>query len=311
MSILPIQESLLPADEFQCRGKQYTAMATKPVPFRTSDVVNIASVPHRSPFRYPGGKTWLVPRIRQWLGSLRSKPQELAEPFAGGAIVGLSALFEDFVERLVLVEKDEDVASVWDVLVNGEAGRLADAILQFDLSAKSARAVLAKSHTTVFDRAFATIVRNRVQRGGILAPGASLIKKGENGRGVRSRWYPVTLSRRIEAIFQARRDISFIRGDGTDFIRYNAHRAGTVFFIDPPYTLAGRRLYKHSELDHRELFRVASTIQGDFLMTYDNAKEIRQLANEFNFATALVAMKNTHHEIMKELLVGRDLNWLK
>ena len=28
-------------------------------------VVNVASVPHRSPFRYPGGKTWLVPRIRQ------------------------------------------------------------------------------------------------------------------------------------------------------------------------------------------------------------------------------------------------------
>lgn len=24
-------------------------------------VVNVASVPQRSPFRYPGGKTWLVP----------------------------------------------------------------------------------------------------------------------------------------------------------------------------------------------------------------------------------------------------------
>ncbi len=33
-------------------------------------IVNVASVPQRSPFRYPGGKTWLVPRIRQWLKSL-------------------------------------------------------------------------------------------------------------------------------------------------------------------------------------------------------------------------------------------------
>jgi DNA adenine methylase len=286
-------------------------MATEPVTFPKSQVVNIASVPHRSPFRYPGGKTWLVPRIRQWLGSLHPKPQELAEPFAGGAIVGLSALFEDFVERLVLVEKDEDVASVWEILINGEARKLADAILEFDLNDKSARAVLAKQPATLFDRAFTTIVRNRVQRGGILAPGASLIKKGEGGRGVRSRWYPVTLSKRIEAIRHAKRDISFIHGDGIDFIRYNAHRAATVFFIDPPYTLAGRRLYKHSELSHRELFRVASRIQGDFLMTYDNAKEIKQLAKEFNFETELVAMKNTHHEIMSELLVGRNLRWLR
>lgn len=27
-------------------------------------VINVATVPLRSPFRYPGGKTWLVPRIR-------------------------------------------------------------------------------------------------------------------------------------------------------------------------------------------------------------------------------------------------------
>jgi hypothetical protein len=30
-------------------------------------VVNVASVPKLSPFRYPGGKTWFIPYIRQWL----------------------------------------------------------------------------------------------------------------------------------------------------------------------------------------------------------------------------------------------------
>jgi DNA adenine methylase len=309
MGMLPVQESLLPADEFPCRGSQYT-MATEPVPFRKAQVINVASVPHRSPFRYPGGKTWLVPRIRQWLHSLDPKPKELAEPFAGGAIVGLSALFEDLVQKLVLVEKDEDVASVWDVLINGQARRLADAIVTFDFSAEAVKCVLANPPTTVFDRAFATILRNRVQRGGILAAGASLIKKGENGKGMASRWYPITLRNRIEAILQTRRNISFIRGDGIEFIRYNAHRAETAFFIDPPYTIAGRRLYTHSEMDHEKLFETASSIRGDFLMTYDNAKEIKQLAAKFNFQTELVPMKNTHHEIMNELLVGRNLDWL-
>jgi len=32
-----------------------------------ASIINVASVPQRSPFRYPGGKTWLIPTVRQWL----------------------------------------------------------------------------------------------------------------------------------------------------------------------------------------------------------------------------------------------------
>jgi hypothetical protein len=44
-------------------------------------IVNVASVPHRSPFRYPGGKTWLVPRVRRWLLSPPKRPNEFIELF--------------------------------------------------------------------------------------------------------------------------------------------------------------------------------------------------------------------------------------
>src|SRR6185437_11892021 len=207
--------------------------------------------------------------------------------------------------------KDDDVAAVWNVIVQGDGLRLANEILAFDLSVSSAKELLSTKPSNEFERAFATIVRNRVQHGGILAPGASMLNKGENGRGIRSRWYPSTLRKRIQAIVHTRDDISFIHGDGIDFIRYNAYRSETAFFIDPPYTVAGRRLYTHSELNHRKLFEVAATIRGDFLMTYDNSEEIRMLAKEFGLATATIPMKNTHHEIMNELLVGKDLSWLR
>lgn len=49
--------------------------------------VNVASVAQRSPFRYPGGKTWLVPRLRRWLRHLEWKPSLFVEPFAGGGII--------------------------------------------------------------------------------------------------------------------------------------------------------------------------------------------------------------------------------
>ncbi len=46
-------------------------------------------------------------------------------------------------------------------------------------------------------------------------------------------------------------------------------------------------------------------------MTYDNAEEVRALAKQHGFETKPVAMKNTHHAEMDELLIGRDLGWIE
>ena len=72
--------------------------------------VNVASVPQRSPFRYPGGKTWLVPLFRRWMISLPSQPAVLVEPFAGGGIISLTAAFEQLADRVVMVELDQQIA---------------------------------------------------------------------------------------------------------------------------------------------------------------------------------------------------------
>jgi len=273
-------------------------------------VVNVASVPHRSPFRYPGGKTWLVPHVRRWLSSLSRRPREFVEPFAGGAIVGLSVVFEDLADHVTLIELDSGVAAVWQTILGDNADRLVARIESFEVTHDSVRAVLDAPPRSTLDEAFATIVRNRVQRGGILAPGASLMKSGENGRGLMSRWYPQTLSRRILAIARLRERISFVHGDGMQFIEENADREDAVWFLDPPYTVAGRRLYLHSGLDHGRLFRLAAHAMGDFLMTYDAAEPIRFLAQKHQFQTRTVPMKNTHHAVMRELLIGRNLAWV-
>ena len=84
-----------------------------------------------------------------------------------------------------------------------------------------------------------------------------------------------------------------------------------VLFIDPPYTVAGRRLYAHSDIDHEELFRVTSGVRGDFLMTYDDAQPVRRLAERFDLDVLSLPMKNTHHRIMYELIISGDLSWAR
>jgi DNA adenine methylase len=247
--------------------------------------------------------------------SHHDKPTELIEPFAGGAIVSLTAAFEQLAHSVTMVEYDDDVASVWETILGTDAKWLAERITAFELTPESVRAELSKTKVSRREEAFHTLLRNRVNYGGILAPGSSVIKHGENGKGIASRWYPETLKRRILEIDKVKGRIRFIHGNGLTVMRDNGNRRDVVFFIDPPYTAAGkkagRRLYTCNELDHEELFEITASIQGDFLMTYDNAEGVMKLARRHNFDTQVISMNNTHHAEMTELLIGRDLDWAR
>jgi DNA adenine methylase len=277
-----------------------------------SRIVNVASVPKLSPFRYPGGKTWLIPQIRRWLGSLRKTPKLLIESFAGGGSVGLTAAFEGLVERTLLVELDRDVAAVWQVVFHPKkVERLIDRILSLEVTTDVVKKLLARKVTTIEDRAFVTLLRNRVQHGGILADGASLIKTGENGKGIASRWYPETLARRLREIHGRRDRIGFCCANAFEVFDRYADAENVVFFVDPPYTLAGRRLYRHSSVDHEQLFLEMSHLKGDFLLTYDNTPEVRLWAEKRGFDVEEISMKSRQHSEKTELLIGRDLNWAR
>lgn len=276
--------------------------------------VNVASVPQRSPFRYPGGKTWFVPTFRKWVKQISPKPRLLVEPFVGGGIISLTALFEDLVDTALMVELDEEIGAVWQAVVDGHSKWLARRILNFDLTQESVIREISKKATSTRERAFQTILKNRTLHGGILAEGSGFLKYGEAGKGIRSRWYPVTLARRFENLDLIKERMEFRCEDGLDIIRKHAENIGTIFFIDPPYTAggkkAGKRLYRHCDLNHEILFTCCELIRGDFLLTYDNAEEVRMLARRHSFEMRLIPMSNTHHAKMEELVIGKDLSWL-
>lgn len=282
-------------------------LPVRKVTYSAKNPVNVASVPQRSPFRYPGGKTWLIPYIRDWLRAKATRPARLVEPFAGGGIVSLTAGFEGLAEHVVMSELDPGVSAVWKVVLNGQSEWLAKQILAFPLSEETAREALDTEPKDEQGLAFQTILRNRVQRGGIMAPGAGLIKTGEGGRGIRSRWYPQTLAKRIREINQQKDKFTFLEKDAFEVIREHKDDADTCIYVDPPYTVAAKRLYRAWKIDHEKLFDVLGNCAGDFLMSYDNTDEIRALAERFGFQARPIAMKSSHHAKMTELLIGRDL----
>ncbi len=277
-------------------------------PVSSIPAVNVSSVPQRSPLRYPGGKTWLIPHIREWLGPLQARPKLLVEPFCGGATVSLTAVFERLAERCLMVELDHDVAAFWHCALRyGE--ELRQMVVGFEPTRANVFELASEAPHKLTAHGFRTLVLNRTRRGGILAPGASLSRVGENNKGVASRWYAKTLIRRLSDIENQADRITFCEGDGMAVLQTVADMPGAVAFVDPPYTAggkrAGKRLYTHHTIDHRGLFKTLAESRIDFLMTYDRAPEIVDLIREFGFFAVEVVMKNTHHSKLPELVISR------
>lgn len=277
------------------------------VPMQKNRVVNVASVKQLSPFRYPGGKTWLVPEVKKWLAEKDRLPNNFVDLFAGGGIVGLTIAAERLANHVTLIELDPDVASVWKTIFGEEAEWLATQILCFDLTPENVREALSAPPESTRERALQTILKNRTFHGGILAHGSGLLKKGENGKGIASRWYPETLAKRIRNLIPLSRRITFIEGDAFEYLQNHLKEPETTFFIDPPYTApgksAGKRLYRYFDVDHDRLFDLCQSVAGDFMMTYDDAESVRYMAESRDFKINTVPMKNTHHAEMYELLI--------
>ena len=273
---------------------------------------NPAQVPLRSPLRYPGGKSWLLPHVRHWLKAsavrLGARPRVLGEPFVGGGSVALRAVMEGLVDGVWMVESDPDVAALWRAAIR-RSDELAERIERFDMTAETVEALAGSQPQDDMGRGFRFLVLNRAARGGVVAPGAGRIRAGD-GRGVASRWYPGTLAARVREIGAHSDRIVFTEGDGLAAIGMVVGMDGACLFVDPPYVAdsgrqAGRRLYKHSDVAPRDVFAALGDSDVDFLCTYDDCDLIRSLTTEHGFAAVTVAMTSGHHRKRTELVITR------
>lgn len=255
---------------------------------------------HISPFRYPGGKAWLVDEMLRRLVRVRL-PDRFVEPFAGGATIGLSVARVFNIPDVVLIERDPDVAAVWQCILGDDATTLMDMIKDFDCTAEHARAVLDTVPKTNTEHAFRTIVQNRVCYGSAITAEAGLLKD------VACRWYPKTIVKRIEAIWSMRDRIGFLHQDGMAYLKKHARSRHTCYYIDPPYSQYGRkrqrRLYNFDHIDAGELLSICSALKGSFWLSYDNSEGIRSLAEGHDFHVVELRTKNVSNVIKTELLI--------
>ena len=242
-----------------------------------------------SPLRYPGGKG----KIAQFVGLLFEtnllSDGYYVEPYAGGASVGLSLLFKEYVSRIVLNDLDRSIYSFWHSALD-ETEALCKMITDTKVGVENWRKYREiqkqKSQYTLLELGFSTFYLNRINRSGIIM-GGIIGGIGQTGRWkIDARFNKANLIQRIEKIARYKDRIAIYNMDACELIKAITKRIPlkTLLYLDPPYYAKGKDLYvsHYKDQDHKA---VAETIKSlkkcSWIVTYDNRPEIRGLYDGF------------------------------
>lgn len=241
-----------------------------------------------SPLRYPGGKARLANFVKLVMARNRLIGAEYVEPYAGGASVALSLLFEEYASHIHINDLNRSVFAFWQcVLYDTESlcERITDARSDIDEWDRQ-RAVQSDPHASDFDLAFSTFFLNRTSRSGIIWGSGIIGGRNQNGTWkIDARFNREELVRRIRRIGRFRSRITLTRVDARDYLVENLPAIGDdcFLYLDPPYYVKGSNLYEnfYEHEHHEEISQLVRQLNVPWIVSYDAAPEIRKLYSGF------------------------------
>lgn len=238
-----------------------------------------------SPLRYPGGKGKIANYLKLLLLENDLVGCRYVEPYAGGASVALSLLYEEYATHIHINDLNRSVHAFWDAVLNStdELCARIRGIKPCMTEWERQRAVQGDADADALDLAFSTFFLNRTNRSGIIDGG---VIGGKNQTGdwkIDARFNKDELIRRIKKISRYKTRITLTRVDAAEYLRNQlpAVPGPAVVYLDPPYYVKGEGLYEHfyQHEDHTEIARLVGNIDRPWLVSYDAAPEILELYN--------------------------------
>ena len=238
-----------------------------------------------SPLRYPGGKSCLYDLAVQILRINKLERGHYAEPYAGGAGLALTLLFEGHVSAIHLNDYDRSIWAFWDSVLNSTDALVAmveEATVDMDNWYRQREIYLNAADYDDLTLGFATFFLNRTNRSGIVKGAGVIGGLSQDGNyKIDCRFNSTDLSRRIKRIAKYRSRINLYRLDALDFMdRMDETLPERAFYcIDPPYFNKGPSLYTsfYNPEDHAAVSQAVLHLERPWILTYDNTPEISHL----------------------------------
>lgn len=255
--------------------------------------------------RYPGGKTQLLPFVSGMLNSARS----FAEPYAGGAGIGLGLLLNGQIDELFLNDFSYPIFCLWGAVVHhfDELISLIDATPITVEEWRKQKEIYENEAAGVLGLGFATLFLNRTNFSGILngKPLGGFDQSGENK--IDCRFNKKEIIARVKAIARYKDRISLSCLDGAGFIR--SLPGNTFLFVDPPYFVQGKSLYgsEFTEEKFEALAESLASVDNPFLLTLDDVPVLRDIFGK-RFATGTKELRYSVNNKRKqrEFFVARE-----
>jgi DNA adenine methylase len=244
---------------------------------------------HYSPLRYPGGKAKLSGFVKAIFRANNLLDGSYAEPYAGGAGVALTLLFEEYASRISINDLDPGVFAFWHSVLHDTEN-----ICRLVRNTRLTPAAWERQRRIYHDRpnqsrlalGFATFFLNRTNRSGIIASAGMIGGKSQQGIWkLDARYNHLELMSRIVKIAKYADRIALFNLDAMEFIARcaTALPGRSLVYLDPPYYVKGQqRLYAnyYGPEEHAAIPTYLSALPLPWIVSYDNAPEIRRLYRE-------------------------------
>ena len=241
-----------------------------------------------SPLRYPGGKKRLVNFFEELIKKNNLEDGVYVEPYAGGASIALTLLFEGYISKAIINDLDKSIYAFWhSVLFRTE--ELCDLIKKTPINIKTWKTQKKiqknKGKKDLLKLGFSTFYLNRTNYSGIINAGPIGGFKQKGKWKINSRYNKKDLIERIKKIALYRNKIELYNQDAIELIKNISKKLpeNTLIYFDPPYYTKGKGLYMdhYGPEDHKEVAIGIKKIKQNWVLTYDNVPSIEQLYREY------------------------------
>ncbi|MBP5505219.1 MAG: DNA adenine methylase [Bacteroidales bacterium] len=241
-----------------------------------------------SPLRYPGGKLKVVDYVKQLMEVNDLKGGTYIEPYAGGASVALSLLFDKYAGKIKINDKDRAIYAFWYAVLN-ETDSLCrlinDTPVTMDVWQAQHELQKHKDEVDLLELGFSTFFLNRTNRSGILNGGVIGGKNQDGNFKMDARFNKKDLIERIEHIAGYADLIELTSMDAVALIkRYKRTPAAKTFcYLDPPYYVKGQDLYLnyYRDEDHKDIAEAIQKFKGQWIISYDAVDFISELYKDY------------------------------
>jgi DNA adenine methylase len=244
---------------------------------------------HYSPLRYPGGKGKLSHYIQLLIDYNLLADGHYVEPYAGGASVALSLLFNEYASEIHINDFDFRIYSFWHSVLNN-TDELCEQIQNTEVTVENwytqKEIQNNPSKYNLLQIGFSTFFLNRTNRSGILKAGI-IGGVEQNGKWkLDARFNKEDLIQRIKKISRYKERIRLYNEDAVKLtMKLNKSLPKkTLFYFDPPYYNKGKDLYInfYEHKDHQQIAETISQLKDRYwIVSYDDNENIRVLYTSF------------------------------